>query len=133
MRPAMPRLLFKLFAAPERRPLWRALLAVLLIAITWLALSPAPPRTVDTGWDKSNHAIAFAALAFTAVWALWPRPRQWLLLVVALLAYGGAIEVAQSFVPPRSGDWLDLLADGLGITIGLIAAAPLAARAARRP
>jgi VanZ family protein len=132
MRPAMSSLLLNLFAAPERRLLWRALLAVLLIAITWLALSPAPPPTVDTGWDKSNHAMAFAALAFVGVWALWPRPRQWLLLVVALLAYGGAIEIAQSFVPPRSADWADLLADGLGIAIGLVAAWPLTAIAARQ-
>lgn len=132
MRPAMSSLLLNLFAAPERRLLWRALLAVLVIAITWLALSPAPPPTVDTGWDKSNHAMAFAALAFVGVWALWPRPRQWLLLVVALLAYGGAIEVAQSFVPPRSGDWADLLADSLGIAIGLAAAWPLTAIAARQ-
>ncbi|KQW44973.1 hypothetical protein ASD88_18900 [Pelomonas sp. Root662] len=113
--------------------MWRALLALLLIVITWLALSPAPPRTVDTGWDKSNHALAFAALAFAAVWAMWPRPRQWLVLVAALLVYGGAIEVAQGFVPSRSADWLDVLADGLGIAIGLAAAWPVAGTAARRP
>ncbi|MGQ3054171.1 MAG: VanZ family protein [Roseateles sp.] len=119
--------------APERRGLWRALLALLLITVTWLALSPAPPRTVDTGWDKSNHALAFAALAFAAVWALWPRPRQWPALAAALLVYGGAIELAQSFVPSRSADWLDLLANGLGIAVGLAAASPIAGLAARRP
>lgn len=125
MRPAMLRLI--LLATARRHP-WRALLAALLIAITCLALLPAPPVAISTGWDKSNHLLAFAALAFTAVWALWPQPRQWPWLALALLAYGGGIEVAQSFLPPRSGEWADLLADGCGIALGLLLAWPIAAR-----
>lgn len=114
-----------LFTAPEHRALWRALLALLLAVITWLALSPAPPKTVDTGWDKANHLLAFASLAFTAVWALWQRPRQWGWLVLALLAYGVFIEIAQSFLPPREADWHDVVADGVGIALGLLAAWPV--------
>jgi len=121
----MSHLLSALFTAPERRMLWRALLALMLAVITWLALSPAPPRTVDTGWDKANHALAFASLAFSAVWALWQRPRQWIWLVLALLAYGVFIEIAQSFLPPREADWHDVVADGIGIAIGLLAAWPV--------
>jgi VanZ family protein len=108
--------------SPERRLLWRALLALLIVVITWLALSPAPPQTVNTGWDKANHVLAFAALAFVGVWALSRRPRQWLMLVLALLAYGGFIEIAQSFTPTRQADWQDVLADGIGIALGLVAA-----------
>lgn len=132
MRPAMSDLLQNLLFSPRSRPLWRALLALLLIAITWLALSPAPPPKVNTGWDKANHALAFGALAFAAVWAWWPQPRRWGGLVVALLGYGAAIEIAQSFVPPRSADWHDLLADGLGIAIGLAAAWSISAVAKPR-
>jgi VanZ family protein len=131
MRPAMSALI-RFATAPEQRRLWRLLLAILLAAITWLALAPHPPRTASTGWDKANHLLAFAALAFASVWALWPRPRQWGLLAAALLAYGGAIELAQSFVPPRSADWIDLVADGLGIAAGLLAALPFTRGAARR-
>lgn len=130
MPPAMPSLLLSLFT--ERRALWRALLLLLLAVILWLALSPAPPKTVDSGWDKANHAMAFAALAFTSVWAQWPRPRAWLGLVLALLAFGGGIEIAQSFLPPREADWLDLLADGVGIAIGLVVASPIVVLVARR-
>ncbi|HEY0953378.1 MAG TPA: VanZ family protein [Roseateles sp.] len=121
----MSRLLL-LCTAPERRPLWRALLLALAVAITWLALSPVPPKTADTGWDKANHLLAFATLAFVGVWALWPRPRLWGWLVLALLAYGVSIEVAQSFLPPREADWQDVVADGLGIALGLLAALPIA-------
>jgi VanZ family protein len=126
----MSRLLLNLFT--ERRPLWRVLLLLLLVAILWLALSPVPPKTVDTGWDKANHAMAFAALGFVSVWAVWPRPRGWAWLVLALLAFGGAIEIAQTFLPPREGDWWDLLADGVGIAIGLLFALPITAVSARR-
>lgn len=126
----MPSLLLNLFT--ERVALWRALLLLLLVAILWLALSPVPPKTVDTGWDKANHAMAFAALGFVSVWAWWPRPRGWAGLVLALLAFGGAIEIAQTFLPPREGDWWDLLADGAGIALGLLVALPITAMLARR-
>lgn len=130
MPPAMTRPLFTLFL--QRPAPWRALLAVLVIAILWFALSPRPPATVDTGWDKANHAAAFAALAFTAVWALWPRPRQWGWLALWLLAFGGAIEVAQTHLPPRQGDWADLFADGIGMALGLLCAWPLTSRLTRQ-
>jgi len=127
---AMVRLL-RLLAAPERRNQWRALLALLLVLISCLALVPEAPPRLSTGWDKSNHALAFAALGFCGVWALpaWPRAA----LALALLAYGGAIEIAQGFVPPRKGDAVDLLADGAGIALGLVLARYMAALAARRP
>lgn len=136
MRPAMPSPnpltdLIQFAAAPAQRRLWRALLAVLLVAITYLALAPQPPQGVSTGWDKSNHTLAFGSLAFTSVWALWPRPRQWGLLALALLVYGGGIEILQSYLPPRSGEWMDLLADGMGISLGLLVAWPFTAIAAR--
>ena len=128
----MHRFLLDFCGAPERRQFWRALLAVLLITVTWLALIPAPPRLVTTGWDKSNHALAFAALAFSSVWAVWPRPRQWGWLAISLVGYGIGIEIAQSFLPPREADVHDVLADAVGIALGLLPAWPLAATLARR-
>jgi VanZ family protein len=124
MPPAMKPLL-SLFTAPERRQLWRYVLTVLLAVISWLALSAAPPKTIDLGWDKANHMLAFASLAFSAVWALWQQPRQWPRLVAVLLAYGIGIEIAQSFLPPREADWHDVVADSVGIVLGLLAAWPI--------
>lgn len=39
-------------------------------------------------------------------------------MLLGLLAYGGLIEVLQSFTPDRMAEWGDLLADGVGLLIG---------------
>lgn len=102
------------------RRLWQALFVLFFIAVSYLALSPAPPDGASTGWDKANHALAFASLAFSG--RLAGARRVWL-LAIALLAYGGAIELLQMNIPNRDGDWHDLLADAVGIALGLAAAA----------
>jgi VanZ family protein len=37
---------------------------------------------------------------------------------LALVAYGGAIELLQRWVPGRSAEWGDLLADAIGVGLG---------------
>jgi VanZ family protein len=107
---------------------WRLLLALLLLAISYLALAPAPPRTLDSGWDKANHLLAFGALAFTAFFGWRSRRARWQLLPAALLGYGVLIELLQSQLPTRSADARDVLADALGIAAGLALAALLRRR-----
>jgi VanZ family protein len=121
---------------PRLRPAWRLLLGLLLglllVVISYLALSPVPPRGLDSGWDKLNHLLAFGALAFSAFFSV-ERPRtRWLAAPLALLAYGVLIELAQSQLPPRSADARDVLADALGIALGLAVAAALRAAAGSR-
>lgn len=99
--------------------LWRAALLLLLPLISYLALSPKPPQSIDLGWEKLNHCAAFAALMFASVLAMPSGRRSWALGFGAMLLYGVAIEIAQSFVPMRSADWRDLLADALGALLGL--------------
>ncbi|MEO8806272.1 MAG: VanZ family protein [Burkholderiaceae bacterium] len=100
---------------------WRWLLAALAVTVAWLALSPTPPDGIDTGWDKLNHALAFAVLTVMATFALpHSRWRFWL-LVSGLLCFGGAIEIAQSFTPTRNAEWADLLADAVGMAAGMFA------------
>lgn len=108
-----------LCGAPFATPWWRALLALLLCAVTWLALVPAPPPQLGTHWDKLNHLLAFSTLALVAAMAF---TRAWWRIAAGLLAYGGLIEGLQAFAPPRAAEPADLLADGLGIAIGLLLA-----------
>ncbi|MDP3086411.1 MAG: VanZ family protein [Rubrivivax sp.] len=106
---------------------WRVMFAALVLVIAWLAFSPKPPD-IGTGWDKTNHLAAFAALAFVGALASTWRWR----LAGGLLAYGGFIELVQARIPGRSGEWNDLLADALGISLGLLMSAALAWAAQRR-
>lgn len=113
-------LLHKIWAATAA---WRTLLCVLLLLVSWLAITPIPPRGASLGWDKLNHAAAFAALAFCASRA---RLGTWRSVAAGLLAYGVLIEVVQRFVPGRSGEAVDMLADAVGIAAGLMLAAACA-------
>ena len=114
-------------SAPATRG-WRALLVVLMAVVAWLALTPLPPRAIDLGWDKLNHASAFAALAVAGWLSVRGRRGRWPTMAL-LLVYGALIEVAQRFVPGRSGEWSDLLADALGIGVGVLVASALLALA----
>lgn len=107
---------------------WRALLLVMLCVVTLLALAPAPPKEADFGWDKLNHFTAFAALAVVAALGY---ARATVAVGLGLLGYGGLIELLQSLTPSRTAEWADLLADGLGIGIGLLVATLLAEFARR--
>lgn len=88
------------------------------IAIGLLALLPATTPLPSTGWDKANHAVAFAALGFAGA-ACWPATTFRVLL--ALAAYGGAIEIAQTFTETRMGEWVDWVADVAGLVLTFIA------------
>ena len=93
---------------------------IFLIAIEYLALTPAQKKLIENSWDKANHFIAFAALYITLHFAFSRLNLG--AKVVILLAYGIQIEVAQSFVPGRYFSLLDVVADGIGIVFGILAA-----------
>ncbi len=116
-----------LSAHPRAAPYWRATLALLLAVITWLALTPKPPPEAGLLWDKLNHFGAFASLAVAGYMGF---QRRWVPVALGLLVYGGSIEVLQALTPTRVGDWVDLLADAIGIALGLGLAAVVARRAA---
>jgi VanZ family protein len=99
------------------------LLMVLLSVISYLALAPHPPHVGDTGWDKLNHFLAFGTLTALSIACAHKPMWRWCGLPLMWLAYGGLIEILQSFEPTRSAEWGDLLADSIGICIGMLVAA----------
>ena len=96
-----------------------------MASICWLAFSPNPPPQADTGWDKLNHALAFAALAVCGWFAWGDGQRRVVAVAVAVwaFAFGVFIELVQTQIPGRSGEWPDLVADAVGIAAGLAIAA----------
>ncbi|MEM8984292.1 MAG: VanZ family protein [Pseudomonadota bacterium] len=100
-----------------RWPLLWASGGILLSAyVIYGALTRITLFVPTTIWDKASHALAFFVLT---VWfsALTPR-RRLLQLALAMLVFGIAIEVAQSFTATRQADVLDVVADVIGIAAG---------------
>lgn len=64
------------------------------------------------------HLLSFFVLALLAVPALRPLP-LWASGSL-LIAYGGATELLQRFVPGRTPDWLDGLQDLGGVAAGVV-------------
>jgi len=85
---------------------------------TYLAWSPLEQLDVPSTNDKFTHLLAFGYLtgAFMLAYRRWST---WQRTAVVMFAYGVLIEVVQAFLPYRSFDLRDLLADGVGIVVAL--------------
>lgn len=99
----------------RRFPIWPWAFFACALAVLVLALMPAPPVMATTGWDKSNHLLAFAVMTWLGCKAF---PHRMVYVILGLLAYGALIEILQSFTPNRSAEWLDLFSDCFGILVG---------------
>jgi len=95
---------------------WRWSFWLLVLVTLWLSLIPADqvPSTFHF-WDKAQHAFGFAAMGFLGLMAY---PRRIRLLMFGLVLLGAGIEVAQWMTGWRQGDWLDWLADCVGLVMG---------------
>lgn len=91
------------------------------------SLPKPPPLPSVEGADKALHFVAYAGLAFLfarAYRAYWPGLSGWGLGNLSLLSaalYGLLDEIHQAFVPGRSADPADWLADSLGAAAGTLA------------
>ena len=93
-------------------------------SIAWLSLTPSPPSLHSPllGWDKFQHASAYALLTFTGGWAFGRTRRAFVGAFFLAILYGGAMELFQGyFTGNRSADWLDELANltGSGVAAAL--------------
>ena len=97
---------------------WSAL--VLVGTLTLLPASALPPGLFEFDlWDKVQHALAFTVLAF---WGLLVYPLHPWRVLLGLLCFGGAIEVAQAMTTWRFAEWQDWLADAVGLALGAVLA-----------
>ncbi|MCY3929159.1 MAG: VanZ family protein [Acidobacteria bacterium] len=89
-----------------------------------LLLGDTPRVAARAPWDWIAHGVLFTVLA----WA-WCAPaaragkvRGVFVAAAGAVAYGGAIEVVQRLVGYRSGEWMDLVADAVGVGVGALLA-----------
>jgi VanZ family protein len=104
--------------------------ALIVILVIWaLSSQPTLPTLPGAlGWDKLQHCLAYAVLAFCAgIWlekSTWRRKPVfcyfWCVIIASL--YGVIDEFHQHFVPGRDSTPFDWMADTVG---GLIGAAVL--------
>jgi len=114
-----------LWSALRRGPRWRFAAPVAgMLVLEWLLVRPLPMRLAG-GDDKLAHAAAFGVLAALWWWALggwsgsWRRPFG---AAVLAAGWGLAGEVQQLFVPGRSAELLDFVADLVGAAVAVLAA-----------
>ena len=100
--------------------------ALLLAAVSLLPSGTGPL----SGWDtaisptlqNALHVPAYAALVVLIARALGrPTPLQLGLAALACCAFGGLLECAQAAIPGRFGSVTDMLLNGLGAVVGLVA------------
>ena len=108
--------------------LWRKVIGyrksiVVLSAIAYISLLREPSISLPyvIGMDKWIHAIMYLVLTLTLLWDSQQRPKLWWIAGVFSAIFGGFIEVLQEqFFYPRTGDWMDWLADCIGVIVAII-------------
>lgn len=104
--------------------------------IFFLSAQPDLPHPesswLDLAISSAAHVCVFGVLGALAARA-WGHHRHGLLLAAILaMSYAVLDEFHQSFVPGRHPDALDLVWDGLGVILGLLAYRALKGRRSER-
>lgn len=89
-------------------------MVMLVMTILFLVPQQFVSSPIFDWWDKAQHALAFGVLMLLGFLAY---PRAFWKVAIALILYGVAIEVIQSWTGWRSGEILDAVADALGIVL----------------
>ncbi len=99
---------------------FRTLFFSALVSISILAILPdynALPPIVSVS-DLLNHAAAFSVLAILYAFAYSNHtPKR---IAITLIAYGVLIEAVQVFLPTRYASFEDIIADSVGIIVGVL-------------
>ena len=105
-----------------RRPLqfshlWQAIGWLMVAVVVWLSLTPEPPHppTPWLAWDKAQHALAYGLLMYWFRQAFQPHWR-WPLF---LLLLGVTLEYLQGLGGVRTSDTNDMIANAIGVVLGL--------------
>ena len=87
-----------------------------LIGIWILSFLPGSGMPDVPGNDKWHHALAYFACMF--LWAqCYLAPAQRLKLAIIFILMGALIECLQGLTDYRSFEWLDMLADAVGVIL----------------
>ena len=85
--------------------------------IVLLSLLPRAPELPVPGGDKLTHFAAYVLMALLGM-PLAATVRAQLLMLLTIVAIGGALEGLQAIVPNRAPSELDLVANVTGAVVG---------------
>lgn len=89
------------------------------LLVAFVSLRP-PGEAVSVGsYDKAAHFLTYGVFAILA-YRLHLARRYRIYLYIAVVAYGGLMEVGQSYIPGREMSALDFLANTLGVVFGAL-------------
>ncbi|QFU23993.1 VanZ family protein [Shewanella eurypsychrophilus] len=98
----------------SRRLIFKLILALALIVISYLVFSrPNYPQLIPN-MDKVGHLGSFFCLSLLTYLAFRPK---WYLLTTTLAIYAVFIELVQSRLPYRSASLADFIADMAGVLL----------------
>ena len=100
------------------KTLWIFVGWCLVIAVIILSLGPPPPPlvpTIDYG-DKLGHVLAYFVLMGWFA-QIYHKPRERLFYLIGFLLLGGGLEILQALGGTREGEWLDMLANSIGVLL----------------
>lgn len=92
--------------------------ALYALLVAFVSLRPASGPGIEP-WDKVVHLLVYYIFAVFGYRAL-RQGRGYLLLCLGIIAYGGLLEVAQSYSPGRFMSAYDMLANTLGVLLGAL-------------
>jgi glycopeptide antibiotics resistance protein len=96
--------------------IYQLVFILLLAVVLTLSLLPLDENFISTGWDKTNHLLAFVSL-IAVMDIAYPKWAYWRVKVLALIVFGLLIELLQGLTDYRFFSWLDLFADTLALII----------------
>ncbi|MCC3860064.1 VanZ family protein [Pseudemcibacter aquimaris] len=101
----------------KRKAVW-GLMVLVVVVLSLLPQDNIPVKMPFT--DKTAHFVTYAILSFFAL--LSSRQKHSLFAILAVQIFIGTfLEGAQSFVPGRMPEFLDIVANSLGVLLGAIA------------
>lgn len=97
----------------------RFIFALYCVIVTYLSLSTGTGSDIGE-YDKLAHFVTYAIFTLLAS-AVARSQKHFVFMCLVIMAYGGILEIGQSFVPGREMSGMDFLANTLGALLGALA------------
>jgi VanZ family protein len=103
--------------------LWLTIAWLLVGALVYLSLMPAPPEIDMSEGDKAAHLLAYAVVTLWFV-QIYEARRARMAIAGGLVLLGVTLEFLQGYSGYRSFELADMAANASGVVLGWVSAPP---------